>query len=92
MNLTSHIQRAVMKSSPYWPFRWIYGAAYGAILLWLMIRIRRIPEIKYLELRVPRTDHRFGSSDLDLRAETTQLTASEFFALSNRLANVLRPS
>jgi len=50
MNLTSHIQRAVMKSSPYWPFRWIYGAAYGAILLWLMIRVRRIPEIKYLEL------------------------------------------
>jgi hypothetical protein len=92
MNLTTHIQRAVIKSSPYRPFRWIYGAVYGAILLWLMIRVRRIPEIKYLELRAPRSDHRFGSSDLDLRAETTQLTGSEFFALSNRLAAVLRPS
>ena len=92
MNLTTHIQRAVIKSSPYRPFRWIYGAVYGAMLLWLMIRVRRIPEIKYLELRAPRTDHRFGSSDLDLRAETTQLSASEFFALSNRLADLLRPS
>jgi len=26
MNLTDHIQRAVMKTSPYPPFRWIYGA------------------------------------------------------------------
>ncbi len=92
MNLTTHIQRAVMKSSPYRPFRWVYSAAYGAMLLWLMMRVRRIPEIKYLELRAPRTDHRFGSSDLDLRAETTELTGAEFFALSNQLADVLRPS
>jgi hypothetical protein len=92
MNLTSRIQRAVIRSSPYPPFRWMYGAAYGAMLLWLMMRVRRIPEIRYLELRAPRKGHRFGSSDLDLRAETTQLGGAGFFALSDRLADVLQPS
>jgi hypothetical protein len=81
-----------MRSSPYQPFRCVYAAAYGAMLLWLMMRVRRIPEILYLELRTPRKGHRFGISDLDLRAETKRLTVSEFFALSNRLADVLRPS
>ena len=70
----------------------MYGAAYGAMLLWLMIRVRRIPEIRYLELRAPRKGHRFGSSDLDVRAETTRLGTAEFFALADRLADVLQPA
>src|ERR1700722_4920628 len=92
MTLTNRIQRAVIRSSPYAPFRWIYAAAYGAMLLWLMVRVRRIPEIRYLELRKPRTSHRYGSSDLDVRAETYRLDAAQFSALSNRLADVLRPA
>jgi len=62
------------------------------MLLWLMMRVRRIPEIRRLELRAPHKGHRFGVSDLDLRAETTRLTAAEFFAVSDRLGDVLRPS
>lgn len=92
MNISNRIQRAIIRSSPYPPFRWIYGAAYGAMLLWLMIRVRRIPAIRYLELRAPRKGHRFGSSDLDVRAETKRLGAAEMFALHNRLADVLQPS
>ena len=92
MNLTSRIQQGVIRSSPYPPFRWIYAAAYGGLLLWLVMRMRRIPEIRRLELRAPRKGHRFGVSDLDVRAETTALTSAEFFALSERLADVLRPA
>ncbi len=85
------LQRIVMRSSRYWPLRWIYGASYGALLLWLVVRLRRLPEIRLLELRRPRGDHCFGSSDLDLRAQTLRLTATEYFGLCDRLADVLRP-
>lgn len=72
--------------------RWIYAAAYGAVLIWLMARLRRIPVIRSLELRTPRKDHCFGSSDLDLRAQTAPLSAEEYFSLADRLADVLRPT
>ena len=80
-----------MRSSRYWPLRWVYGASYGALLLWLVVRLRRLPEIGLLELRRPRGDHCFGSSDLDLRAQTQRMTATEYFGLCDRLADVLRP-
>ena len=92
MDLTRRIQRAVIRTSPYRPLRWFYGAAYAALLLWLTMRLRRIAAVSYLELRAPRKDHRFGSSDLDLRAVTRPLSGREFFALADRLANVLRPT
>jgi hypothetical protein len=85
------IQRAIMRTSSYPPFRWIYTASYGALLLWLLVRLRRFPEIQLMELREPRKDHCFGSSDLDVRAQTSRLSATEYFALCDRLANVLRP-
>ncbi len=44
-----------------------------------------------LELRQPRQGHCFGSSDLDLRALTSRLNATEYFALCDRFADVLRP-
>ncbi len=65
---------------------------YGAMLFWLTMRLRRMPEIRMLELRAPGKGHRFGSSDLDVRAETSPLRGAEFFALSDRLADVLLPS
>lgn len=92
MNLTSCIQRVAIRTSPYRPFRWLYGAAYAAMLLWLTMRLRNIPAISYLELRAPRKDHHFGSSDLDVRAVTIPLSGLEFFALADRLSDVLRPS
>jgi hypothetical protein len=92
MTFTSRVQSVVIRTSPYWPFRWLYGAAYAAILLWLIIRLRKIPTVSYLELRAPRKDHHFGSSDLDVRAVTKPLSGPEFFALAERLSNVLRPS
>ncbi len=92
MNLTKRIQRVVITTSPYPPFRWAYWMAYGAMLFWLTMRLRRMPEIRVLELRAPGKGHRFGSSDLDVRAETSPLRGAEFFALSDRLADVLLPS
>jgi hypothetical protein len=92
MTLTDRIQRAVIRTSPYPPFRWLYAAAYGAMLTRLMLRVRRMPEIVRLELRAPHKGHRFGVSDLDVRAETTQLSATEFFSLADKLADVLLPS
>jgi hypothetical protein len=92
MNLTKRIQRAVIRTSPYAPFRWAYWMVYGAMLFRLTMRLRRMPEIHLLELRAPRKGHRFGSSDLDVRAETSPLRGEEFFALSDRLADVLLPS
>ncbi len=92
MNLTKRIQRAVIRTSPYPPFRWAYWMVYGAMLFRLTMRLRRMPEIQLLELRAPGQGHRFGSSDLDVRAETGPLGGVEFFALSNRLADVLLPS
>ena len=62
------------------------------MLFWLTMRLRRMPEIRVLELRAPGKGHRFGSSDLDVRAETRPLRGAEFFALSDRLADVLLPS
>src|SRR5579871_3143966 len=92
MDLTRRIQRAVIRTSPYRPLRWFYGAAYAALLLWLTMRLRRIAAVSYLELRAPRKDHHFGSSDLDVRAVTKPLSGREFFALADRLADVLRPT
>ena len=92
MTLADRIQRAMIRTSPYPPVRWIYAAAYGAILLWLMMRARAIPEIRRLQWRAPHRGHRFGVSDLDVRAETTRLCTTQFFALCDRLADVLRPS
>jgi hypothetical protein len=85
-------QRLMMRTSHLAPFRLAYAAAYGAALLLLVARIRSVPEISALDLRLPRWDHCFGSSDLDLRAETTKLPAQEFFALCDRLSDVLLPT
>jgi len=85
------VQRFVIRTSPWPPFRWAYALAYAMGLLWLVLRLRRVPEIRSLDLRPPRPGHCFGSSDLDLRAETVPLTTWEFFALADRLADVLLP-
>jgi hypothetical protein len=92
MSIAKSVQHAMMRSTRYAPLRWIYAAGYGAVLLWLMVRLRRIPGIQSLELRTPRKDHCFGSSDLDLRAQTAPLSAAEYFSLADRLADVLLPT
>jgi hypothetical protein len=86
------VRRAMIRTSPYPPFRWIYAAAYGAILLRLRLRVRKIPEIRHLQWRSPNQGHRFGVSDLDVRAETTRLNTAQFFELCDRFADVIRPS
>ncbi len=89
--MNTRLQDFVIRTSPWPPFRWAYAAVYGAALLWLVARLRAVPEIRSLELRPPRRGHCFGSSDLDLRAETAPLTAADFFALADRLAHLLLP-
>ncbi|MGH7899787.1 MAG: hypothetical protein ACREQQ_17660 [Candidatus Binatia bacterium] len=91
MTTRQRLREFVIRTSPWPPFRWAYAAVYGAALVWLVIRLRRIPEIRSLDLRLPRSGHCFGSSDLDLRAETEPLAPSRFFALAERLADVLLP-
>ena len=92
MAFSDRLQRFVIRTSPYPPFRWIYALAYAAILGWLVIQIRLISQIKRLELRAPSPGHRFGISDLDVRAETEHLTTEQYFRLSERLSHFLRPS
>jgi hypothetical protein len=92
VKLLDFSQRLMMRTSHLTPFWAAYAAAYGAALLWLVARIRKVPEVSALDLRLPRRSHCFGSSDLDLRAETAQLSAPEFFALCDRLSDVLLPS
>ena len=92
MTFSDRIQRFVIRTSPYPPFRWIYAIIYGAMLLWLVIKVRRAPQIKRLEWRVPSSGHRFGISDLDVRAETARLNADQYFRLCDRLSDFLRPS
>jgi hypothetical protein len=92
MTFADRVRRAMIRTSPYPPLRWIYAAGYGAILLRLMMRVRKIPEIRRLQWRAPNKGHRFGVSDLDVRAETTRLNTAQFFALCDRLADVIRPS
>jgi hypothetical protein len=81
----------IIRTSPWPPLRWLYAAAYGVALAWLVIRLRRVREIRSLDLRLPTSSHCFGSSDLDLRAEGVPLRVPEFFALAERLADVLLP-
>jgi hypothetical protein len=82
----------MMRTSHLAPLKAGYAVGYAAALMWLVVRIRRMPEIECLDLRLPRRSHCFGSSDLDLRAETRELSALDFFSLSDRLADVLLPS
>ena len=89
--MNTRLQDFVIRTSPWPPFRWAYAGVYGAALLWLVARLRAVPEIRSLELRPPRRGHCFGSSDLDLRAETAPLAAADFFALADRLAHLLLP-
>ena len=81
----------IIRTSPWPPLRWLYAAAYGVALAWLVIRLRRVREIRSLDLRLPTSSHCFGSSDLDLRAEGVALRVPEFFALAEQLADVLLP-
>jgi len=83
------IRDAVIRTSPYVPFRVAYAGAYGALLAAIALRIRRIPQIESLELKKPRPGHCFGSSDLDLRASVSVQTTEEFFAVADRLADIL---
>jgi hypothetical protein len=85
------LQNFVIRTSPWPPFRWGYAAIYGGALLWLLARLRRVPEIRSVDLRLPRRGHCFGSSDLDLRAATVPLSVPEFIAFAERLARVLLP-
>jgi len=89
MKFSKITQEAVMRTSHVPPLWGAYAAVYGAALLWLLMRLRRAPEICALDLRLPRASHCFGSSDLDLLAQTVTLSAPEFFALCNRLSGVL---
>ena len=89
--MTKRLQALVIRTSSWPVFRWAYAVLYAVGLLWLVARLRRVPEILSLELRPPRRGHCFGSSDLDLRALTVPLGAREFFALADRLADVLLP-
>jgi hypothetical protein len=91
MALSDRLQRFVMRTSPYQPFRWIYAIVYGAMLGWLMIQVRREPQIKRLEWRTPSPGHRYGISDLDVRAETARLNTEQYFRLCARLSGFLRP-
>jgi len=92
MKFLEFSQRVMMRTSHLAPFWAAYAAAYGAALFWLVARIRKVPEISTLDLRLARHGHCFGSSDLDLRAETVPLSAPEFFKLCDRLSDVLLPS
>src|ERR1700683_958555 len=92
MKLPEFTQRLMMRTSHLAPFWAAYATAYSVALFWLIVRIRKVPEITALDLRLPLRSHCFGSSDLDLRAETVQLPAAEFFALCDRLSDVLLPS
>jgi hypothetical protein len=85
------LQNFVIRTSPWPPLRWGYAAVYAGALLWLVARLRRVPEIRSVDLRFPRTGHCFGSSDLDLRAAIAPLSVPEFIAFAERLAHVLLP-
>ena len=92
MAFGDRLQRFVIRTSPYPPFRWIYAIVYAAMLGWLVVQVRRTPQIKRLELRAPHPGHRFGISDLDVRAETARLSTEQYFRLCRRLSKFLRPS
>lgn len=62
------------------------------MLAWLVVKVRRVPQIERLELRAPNQGHRFGVSDLDVRAETARLNTEQYFRLRERLSPFLRPS
>ena len=89
--MNRRLQELVIRTSPWPPFRWVYAGVYAVALAWLIARLRRVPEIRSLDLRPPRRGHCFGSSDLDLRAEVAPLSARAFFAFADRLADVLLP-
>jgi hypothetical protein len=48
---------------------------------WDALRLKRRRQIGAVELKIPVQGHYFGSSDLDLRAETAPLSSAAFFAL-----------
>lgn len=85
------IQRLVMRTSSYRVFRWAYTAFYVGILLRVLARLKRIPEIQAVELRIPSDNFCFGSSDLDLWGLIEPLDAPRFLALCDRLAEWLLP-
>ncbi len=89
MKLDTLIQDAVMRTAPYPGFRELYRAAYGGALRLLVARLRSNGEIDAVDLRMTRPGHCFGSSDLDLRAQVAPLSAPAYFALSERLSDVL---
>ncbi len=81
-----------MRTSPYPPMRWAYAAAYASVLLWIVARLKAIPEIRSVDLKKPARGHHYGSSDLDLLATTVPLSAPDFFAVCDRLAKFLQPA
>jgi hypothetical protein len=82
----------VIRTSPYPPFRWAYASVYAAVLAWVVLRLRRTPQIRTVELKLPVKGHCFGSSDLDLRVETVPLDTAAFFELCESLAPFLLPA
>jgi len=86
------IQRLVMRTSSYSVFRWVYTAFYAGILLGVLARLKRVPEIHAVELKMPGKDFCFGSSDLDLWGLIAPLSAPRFLTLCDRLAGLLLPS
>jgi hypothetical protein len=86
------VQRWVIRTSPYPPMRWAYAAAYASVLLWIVARLKAIPEIRSVDLKKPAKGHHYGSSDLDLLATTTPLNTHDFFAVCDRLAKFLQPA
>jgi hypothetical protein len=82
----------VIRTSPYPPFRWAYASVYAGVLSWVVLRLKLSRQIRAVELKIPARGHCFGSSDLDLRAETAPLSTAAFFALCDSLAPFLLPA
>jgi hypothetical protein len=59
---------------------------------WDALRLKGSRQIGAVELKIPVQGHYFGSSDLDLRAETAPLSSPAFFALGDSLAPFLLPA
>jgi hypothetical protein len=89
MTLAKRVQHVVIRTAPYQPFRAAYALSYSLALRWLMRRLKREPEIQSVDLCKPRWRRCFGSSDLDLRAQTIPLSAPAYFALADRFSDVL---